>query len=87
VPNEGSGGAITIENGTALAVSVYFRGPAERSVIVHSGQTLSVGLPAGRYQVAAEIPGSSVIPFYGEQTYDPNNQYRHRFYLGKLPDR
>jgi hypothetical protein len=51
------------------------------TVIVAPGQSMEADLAPGQYQVAAEIPNSSVRPFYGVQTYEPRSRYLERFYV------
>lgn len=62
---------MTIENGTGYLLKIHFDGPVSRTVDVPNGQSAGVELVVGRYQVAAEVPGSQVVPFYGEQSYQP----------------
>jgi hypothetical protein len=42
-------------------------------------------LPAGAFKLAAEIPNSSIIPFYGEQTFNSGTQYMEKFYIQRVP--
>jgi hypothetical protein len=76
---EGEG--MTIENGTGQTLYVYFSGPVNKTVKIASGTERSVSLVVGRYEVAGEIPGGNVRPFYGKQSYDANTHYWLKFYL------
>jgi hypothetical protein len=71
---------MTIENGTGQTLHVHFSGPMNRTVVVPNGRSESVELAVGDYQVAAEVPGARIIPFYGRQAYKPFTHYWLRFY-------
>jgi hypothetical protein len=79
-----AGKGMTIENGTGQTLHVHFSGPVSRTVVVPDGRSESVELAVGEYQVAAEIPGSRVIPFYGRQAYQPFTHYWLKFYTQRL---
>jgi len=55
-----AGKGMTIENGTGQTSHVHFGGPVSRTVVVPDGRSESVELAVGDYQVAAEVPGSSI---------------------------
>lgn len=76
-----AGQGMTIENGTDYRLHIYFSGPVSRTVIVPDGESEGVDLVVGRYQVAAEVPGSSIMPFYGDQMYEPSTHYWLKFYV------
>jgi mono/diheme cytochrome c family protein len=75
-----AGKGMTIENGTGYALHVHFSGPMNRTVVVADGKSESVELAVGDYQVAAEVPGSTIVPFYGRQAYQPFTHYWLKFY-------
>lgn len=75
---------LTIENGTPYALNVYLSGPEKRSVSIPAGGTSVVDLQAGAFKLAAEIPDSSVIPFYGEQTFSSGTAYMEKFYIQRV---
>ena len=64
-----AGRGMTIENGTGHILHVHFSGPVSRTVVVPDGRSESAELAVGDCQVAAEIPGSRIVPFYGRQAY------------------
>lgn len=75
-----AGKGMTLENGTGHILHVHFTGPASRTVVVPDGKSESVELAVGDYQVAAEVPGSRIVPFYGRQAYQPFTHYWLKFY-------
>lgn len=75
-----AGKGMTIENGTGHALHVHFSGPVTRTVVVPDGKSESVQLAIGDYQVAAEVPGSTITPFYGRHNYQPLTHYWLKFY-------
>lgn len=75
-----TGKGMTIENGTGHILHVYFSGPISRTVVVPDGKSESVELAVGAYQVAAEVPGSRIEPFYGRHAYQPFTHYWLKFY-------
>lgn len=60
-----AGKGMTIENGTGYLLRVHFSGPTNRSVEVAGGRSTGVELVVGRYEVAAEAPGTPIIPSGG----------------------
>ena len=70
-----TGKGMTIENGTGQTLHVHFSGPVSRTVVVPDGSSESVELAVGDYQVAAEIPASRIIPFFGRQAYQSFTHY------------
>lgn len=76
-----AGKGMTIENESGHTLHVHFSGPVTRTVVVPNGQAAGVELAVGRYQVAAEIPQSRIVPFYGEQAYEPNTHYWLKFFV------
>lgn len=79
-----AGKGMTIENGTGHTLHVHFSGPLSRSVVVPDGSSESIELAVGDYQVAAEVPGSAIIPFYGRQAYQPLTHYWLKFYTQRV---
>ncbi len=79
-----AGKGMTIENGTGHILHVHFSGPVSRTVVVPDGRSESVELAVGDYQVAAEVPGSRIIPFYGRQDYQPFTHYWLKFYTQRV---
>jgi len=77
----GPGKGMTIENGTGYTLRVHFSGPVNRTVDVTDGQSADVELAVSSYEVAAEVPGAPVTPFYGRQTYEPNFHYWLKFFV------
>jgi tetratricopeptide (TPR) repeat protein len=72
---------LTIENATQYELHVYVSGPQARSFSIQAGASTVVDLAAGTFRLAAEIPNSSVLPFYGEQTFNNGTAYVERFYV------
>jgi len=79
---EGKG--LTVENNTGYTLHVYFSGPASRTVVVPDRRSESVELAVGSYQVAAEVPDSPIVPFYGRQAYEPFTHYWLQFYAQRV---
>ena len=79
---EGKG--MTVENTTGYTVRVYFSGPASRKVVVPDRRSESVDLSVGEYQIAAEVPDSPIVPFYGRQAYQPSTHYWLKFYTQRV---
>lgn len=77
----GSGKGMTIENGTGYLLHVHLSGPINRTVDVPNGQSVGVDLVVGSYEVAAEVPDAPIMPFYGNQTYEPNHHYWLKFFV------
>ena len=75
---------LTIENGTQYEIHVYLSGRETRSVSVQPGATSVLDLPAGAFRLAAEIPNSSIMPFYGEQTFSSGVTYVEKFYIQRV---
>lgn len=76
-----AGKGMTIENETGALLRVHFSGPANHTVDVSNGQSADVELVVGSYEVAAEVPGTAILPFYGSQTYQPNTHYWLKFFV------
>jgi hypothetical protein len=76
-----AGKGMTVENGTGHTVVIHFNGPVTRSVSVPNGLSSDVELVTGDYEVAAEVPGSRIVPFYGRQSYAPNTHYWLKFFV------
>ena len=49
------------------------------------GSSRLIDIAVGPYRIAAEIPNSSIMPFYGEQTFAEAVAYSKRFYIGTAP--
>lgn len=79
-----AGKGMTIENGTGYLLKVHFSGVANHTVEVPDGKSVGVDLVVGNYEVAAEVPGSSITPFYGKQAYQPNTHYWLKFYVQRM---
>lgn len=79
-----AGKRMTIENGSGHTLHVHFSGPVSRTVVILDGRSESVELVVGDYQVAAEVPGSTIIPFYGRQAYQPFTHYWLKFYTQRV---
>jgi len=64
-----SGSTLTLENRTKFVIDFYVVGETSRVLKVAPSASLPIDLSPGDYQVAAEIPNSSVAPFFGERTF------------------
>lgn len=73
------GRGLTIQNVTVHALRIYFVGPTTRVIDVPAGAALSVELVVGAYELAAEVPNTTVVPFYGKHTYEMNLHYWLKF--------
>lgn len=78
-----AGEGMTIINGTGHTLYVYFDGPTSKTVKVPDGSQAGVTLVVGSYEVAGEIPGSHITPFYGRQSYEANTHYWLKFFVGR----
>jgi hypothetical protein len=75
---------LTINNSTDSLIRVYVRvavsGVTSNRVVslaVPAGASQTIQLAAGRYDMAAEVPGSpSVLPFYGQVTIAAGASYQ-----------
>lgn len=59
---------------------IHFSGPVSRTVVVPDGKSESVELAVGDYQIAAEVPGARITPFFGRQAYQSFTHYWLKFY-------
>jgi hypothetical protein len=75
------GKGMTIENGTGHLLRLHFGGPVARSVDVPDGDAVGVDLAVGAYDVAAEVPGERIVPFFGHQAYEPGTHYWLKFFV------
>jgi len=78
----GTTASITFENATNYGIRVYVSGPVSRTLMLSPGARESLDLIQGQYELAAEVPGSSILPFLGQQLIQPNTSYREVFSLG-----
>jgi hypothetical protein len=76
-----AGKGMTIENGTGHLLLVHFSGPVSTSVEVPDGGSAGVELAVGSYEVAAEVPNSTIVPFYGKQSYQHRRHYWLKFFV------
>lgn len=72
---------VVIENSTSHTITVYFSGKASRTVSIAPGDSATVRLPSGHYEMAAEAPHTAILPFYGIHNQD-DAQYQYRFFVG-----
>lgn len=79
-----AGKGMTIENGTGHPLHIHFSGPVSRTVVVADGKSESVELAVGDYQVAAEVPGARITPFFGRHAYQPSTHYWLKFYTQRV---
>ncbi len=75
---------LTIENSTQYELHVYLSGPETRSISIPAGGTSVLDFQPGTFKLAAEIPNSSIIPFYGEQTFNNGTAYVEKFYIQRV---
>ena len=75
------GKGMTIENGTGHTLLVHFDGPITKTVEVPDRKSVGAELAVGSYEVAAEVPESSILPFCGIQHYEPDTHYWLKFYV------
>ncbi|MCP4254642.1 MAG: PDZ domain-containing protein [Candidatus Scalindua sp.] len=78
--------ALTIENATAHRLMIHFSGPVTKTVEISTGKSVSVELITGQYEVAAEVPGTDIMPFYGSHSCEPNMHYQLQFFIKKEED-
>jgi hypothetical protein len=79
--NGPAGEGMTVQNHTSYALTVYFSGATDVSMIIPPGASRDVALVTGKYQVAVEIPDSRVTPYFGEHTYETRTHYWLSFSL------
>jgi tetratricopeptide (TPR) repeat protein len=75
---------LSIENATQYVLQVYLSGPETRSVSIPAGGSSVIDLQTGAFKLAAEIPNSSILPFYGEQTFSSGTAYVEKFYIQRV---
>jgi len=75
---------LTIENDTQYELRVYLSGPETHSVSIPAGGSSVLDLTIGTFKLAAEIPNSSILPFYGEQTFNNGTAYMEKFYIQRV---
>ena len=73
--------SMEIENGTPYILFVYLSGPVSQQLQIAAGQSQTVSLSPGHYEVAAKVSNPSVIPFYGTEDYAANTGYSSNFYI------
>ncbi len=71
----------TIINDTSYTLTVLLSGPSTTSIDVASHATETVTLKPGTYKVAAEVSKSSVIPYYGQITFNADSTYQGEYYI------
>ncbi|MBL8186788.1 MAG: hypothetical protein JNK38_02205, partial [Acidobacteria bacterium] len=75
------GGKWTINNATGRILTVYLSGPITRTVTILNGQTNEIDISTGEYQIAAEVSGGGVMPFYSQRRFNSSTRYSSRFYI------
>jgi hypothetical protein len=78
-----SGTSLAVENRTNLVINLYLKGPTTHSLNMAPSSSATLTLTAGRYEVAAEIPDSSTVPFYAEQTFNAETNYQQVFLMSE----
>lgn len=81
-PGEG-GASLTVKNGTKLPIRYLLKGPTSQEITLEPSLSVRVNLAPGSYQVAAEIPNSKILPFYGEENFSVGTQCQQGFYLSE----
>jgi hypothetical protein len=71
------GDGVLVENATRYAIRVYFKGPTIRTENI--GGSVTLRLDPGEYEVAAEVPDSGILPFYGKQSYSAGVGHKDKF--------
>lgn len=79
----GNGVSLLVENRTTFVIRYLLQGPTSQELTVEPSLAIKLNLSAGRYRVAAEIPNSSVMPFYAERAFDANTQCQQVFYMSE----
>jgi hypothetical protein len=72
-----------ILNDTPFTLTFYLTGPLTQRVVIGPGDSKSMSVPPGDYEVAVRASSKSVIPYYGQQRYNPNTKYSEHFMIGK----
>jgi len=70
-----------VENRTAYELHLRLTGPVSWETRLLPGAAQTQLLPAGAYTVQGEVVSSSILPFYGPQTYTGGAEYRSAFYI------
>ena len=83
---DSSGETLTIVNATGHKLMIHFSGPETKTVKISTGKSVSVELTTGQYEMAAEVPETNIIPFYGSYSCKPNMQYQIQFIVKKEKD-
>jgi hypothetical protein len=72
--------SISIENGTGYVLTVSYRGPDFRQVIILPGETETFQMRSGSYQIGASVSASSVMNYAGSEEFT-GGPYSYRYYI------
>jgi hypothetical protein len=81
-------GASTLrfENRTQFTISLYLGGMTHQAWTVSPSSSVAAILIPGTYEIAAEIPGSSLMPMYSKQVFQADSRYEETFVSGGEAD-
>ena len=72
-----------IENTTPYNLIIYFKGPEYRIIKLEAESKTEIDIKSGTYKIAAELEKSDIPPFYGEVTYEENQQYKEIYKISE----
>jgi hypothetical protein len=75
----------TVINSTAITLMFFLDGPVSQQLTIPAGESRTLYLPPGKYEAAARAFDESVVPYYGQQSYNSNTQYSERFSIARIP--
>lgn len=79
--NRTGGTTLAVRNATTFALRFLLAGPQEADVTIAPGQTATMTVAPGDYEVAASVSSPTVTPFYGMQQFFGGNDYTQMFYI------
>lgn len=73
---------MSIHNSTGYELSLFYDGPISAKIVLAPGAVKELDLAPGRFRVAGRVPSTTVLPFYGEETYFASTRYSVEYYIG-----
>ena len=70
-----------VKNNTGHTLHVYLAGPVNRDFLIPAGESRDFDVPAGSYRIAADVPSSSIVPFYADRTLPADSRWESNFYI------
>ena len=77
--------SMTVKNDTNYVLDLYLSGPSSQKLEIAAGDSQTLRLPPGHYEIAGKVSNPSVVPFYGTEDYAANTGYSSHFYIATQP--